>query len=222
LTLCRQRFLTFPVGSSTTPIDEALTLMFTARVRTTARFTLLFIFLLLGGSLSAIASSHPRESGVTRVACVGDSITFGDRIANRDRDSSPAQLGRLLGAQWEVRNFGVSGATMMNAGNLPYMKLPQYREALNYNPDVLVIALGTNDSKPFNIDAHPEGFMPSYEEMIAEFRNPRVRIFVYLPPPAFAVNFHIREGAITGTIIPQIRSIASKCWNHDAPLAWAK
>ena len=34
--------------------------------------------------------------GEIRVACVGDSITFGARIADRGRLSYPAQLGCLL------------------------------------------------------------------------------------------------------------------------------
>jgi lysophospholipase L1-like esterase len=146
------------------------------------------------------------------VACVGDSITAGYALAHPEKDAYPVQLGRMLGAQWEVRNFGVSGATMMMDGNYPYMKRPQYREALEYKPDVVIIALGTNDSKAVNIDAHPQSFRQSYEQMIAEFRkaNPHVRIFVCLPPPAFADVMTIREAPIVNAIIPQIREIARK------------
>ena len=55
-----------------------------------------------------------------RIACIGDSITFGASIKNRDRDCYPAQLGRMLGEKWQTRNFGVSGATLLKKGDLPY------------------------------------------------------------------------------------------------------
>ena len=55
-----------------------------------------------------------------RVACVGNSITYGAGIENRVKDSYPAQLGRMLGDRWETRNFGVSGATMLKKGDNPY------------------------------------------------------------------------------------------------------
>ncbi len=57
-----------------------------------------------------------------KVACVGDSITFGFTIENRDQNSYPAQLGRLLGKNWEVKNFGVIGATLLKKGDMPYWK----------------------------------------------------------------------------------------------------
>ena len=48
-----------------------------------------------------------------RVACVGNSITYGAGIANRQQNSYPAQLQYYLGADYEVRNFGVSGTTLL-------------------------------------------------------------------------------------------------------------
>ena len=59
-----------------------------------------------------------RYDGVIRVACVGDSITFGSGIKNRDQNSYPAQLGAMLGEKYEVRNFGVGGATLLKNGEL--------------------------------------------------------------------------------------------------------
>ena len=38
----------------------------------------------------------------------------------------------------------------MNSGNKPYQKSKQFRAALSSNPDVVVIMLGTNDTKPAN------------------------------------------------------------------------
>ena len=81
-----------------------------------------------------------------KVACVGNSITFGAGIKNRDQDSYPAQLQKLLGDEYEVRNFGVSGTTALYNGITPYVQTSQYRESLEFNPDIVFIKFGTNDA----------------------------------------------------------------------------
>src|SRR5512144_115683 len=66
------------------------------------------------------------------VACVGDSITYGSGIANRAVDSYPAQLQRLLrqyDLSWEVQNYGVSGATLLSRGDLPYVRQAAFANA---------------------------------------------------------------------------------------------
>jgi acyl-CoA thioesterase I len=152
----------------------------------------------------------PTEAPVTRLACVGDSITQGVGVKDQKSDSYPAQLARLLGRQWKVNNFGVSGMTMMNKGDRPYQKRPEYRAALDSKPDVVVIALGTNDSKPQNFETNPDDFEPSCRDMIAKFRegNPNIRIYLCLPVPAFPENWGIRDSVITGKIIPRLQQIA--------------
>jgi lysophospholipase L1-like esterase len=79
------------------------------------------------------------------VACVGDSIT-----AQGNPHGYPAQLGNMLGAQWNVENFGVSGTTLMTHANNPYQKYPMFQAALASKADVVVIMLGTNDTKASN------------------------------------------------------------------------
>ena len=68
------------------------------------------------------------HQGVVRVACVGDSITAG--VGAEGGKSYPAQLGKMLGDKWEVRNFGVSGSTLLNHGDLPYQKQQAFQDAL--------------------------------------------------------------------------------------------
>lgn len=75
-----------------------------------------------------------------RVACVGDSITYGSGIENRDK-TYPAILNNLLGNKYDVRNFGVSGATNLHKGDKPYVTLQAYKDALAFNPDIIVIKL---------------------------------------------------------------------------------
>ena len=147
-----------------------------------------------------------------KVACVGDSITAGYALADPARDAYPAQFARLLGADFEVRNFGVSAATLMDAGNYTYRTRPAHDEALAWRPDVVVIALGTNDTKVDNIAKHPDDFVPSYRGLIGRFRaaNPSAKIVLCLPPPAFPEAMGIAERVLVAEILPRIRQVATE------------
>ena len=84
-----------------------------------------------------------------RIACVGDSITYGAAIKDRVKNCYPAQLGRMLGEKFEVRNFGVNGATLLKKGDKPYWKLKAYANARDFQPEVVVIKLGIGSAIPF-------------------------------------------------------------------------
>ncbi len=146
-----------------------------------------------------------------KIACVGDSITAGYALADPARDAYPAQLARLLGRDFDVRNFGVSAATLMDAGNYTYRTRPAHDEALAWKPDVVVIALGTNDTKADNIAKHPDDFVPSYRGLIGRFRaaNPAAKIVLCLPPPAFPEAMGIAESVLVAEILPRIREVAT-------------
>ena len=83
------------------------------------------------------------------VACVGDSITYGSGISNRDYNSYPAQLNRMLQKfdnQWQTQNFGVSGATLLRNADKPYVQQSAYNQAL-------VIAYAYLSSIYYNIES---------------------------------------------------------------------
>lgn len=148
-----------------------------------------------------------------RVACVGDSITYGSGIADRAHDSYPAQLERILqeyDTSWEVDNFGVSGATMLHNGDRPYIQESAYSNALASNPDIVIIKLGTNDSKPYNWQYRDE-YIPNYVEMIDAFRAlpSQPEIWICKPVPAFYVNFSISPTVIHDEILAMIEEIAA-------------
>jgi acyl-CoA thioesterase I len=174
------------------------------------------------------------DTPLIRVACVGDSITFGATIQNRESNSYPAQLSRLLGAGYGVRNFGVSGATMLEKSDLPYLHRSEYTNALTFAPDIVVIMLGSNDSKhhdagsPANVPenwANKAEYVPDYEKLIASFRqaNPKVKVFVCLPPPCFSQHWGINDKTIHDEIIPLIHNVArashAKIIDLNTPLA---
>ena len=137
------------------------------------RFALVSI---LAAGLSADAAP------AIKVACVGDSITEG---AGLNANTYPAALGRFLGTNYTVRNFGVSGTTLLRKGDLPYWNQAAFRTATNSSPDIVTIMLGTNDSKAFNW-IYKAQFPKDLGDMIDTFANlpSRPRVFVCLPVPA--------------------------------------
>ena len=84
------------------------------------------------------------------VACVGDSITEGIGATRADQYSYPAQLQGLLGEGYAVHNYGASGMTLLAEGDYPYIRQERYAASLACPCDVVLLMLGTNDSKPQN------------------------------------------------------------------------
>lgn len=147
-----------------------------------------------------------------RVACVGNSITEGYSLKDPSVEAYPAVMQRLLGDDYLVMNFGLSGYTLMNKGNLPYMKSRIFQDALASNPDIVTIKLGTNDSKPYNWDNHKEDFVPSLNALIDSFLclPSHPAIYICLPAPASGVNFDIVPEIVDNEICPLIVKVANE------------
>ena len=135
---------------------------------------LLFFSLLLIFSVALFAGKQ------IKVACVGNSITYGHGIANREVNSYPAQLQKLLGNSYWVGNFGKSGATLLNKGHRPYMQQEEFQKALAFAGDIVVIHLGINDTDPRNWPNYRDFFVRDYLALIDSFRvvNPKSRIII--------------------------------------------
>jgi lysophospholipase L1-like esterase len=152
----------------------------------------------------------PQKDAV-RVACIGNSITDGSGIDMAETFGYPAQLQKLLGKGYQVRNFGVGARTMLNKGDHPYMQEMAWRDALAFNPDVAIIKLGTNDSKPENWQFGAE-FEQDMQQMIDSLKAlpSRPRIFLCTPIPAYRVQWGINDSTIVNAIIPIIYNTAKR------------
>lgn len=122
-----------------------------------------------------------------KVACVGNSVTYGYKLPDRERQAYPVRLQQMLGMGYDVRNFGHSGATLLSNGHNPYVKLPEFRAALDYQPDLVVIHLGLNDTDPRDWPHYADEFIPNYRALIDSFRvaNPQAKIWICLMTPIF-------------------------------------
>ena len=147
-------------------------------------------------SLAALANPPPIDPSVfkrsIRVACVGDSITQGAKLAKGM--TYPEQLQKMLGSAWTVKNFGKSGRTLLKQGDFPYWNESIYQDALQFAPDVVIIKLGTNDTKPQNWK-HIADFKNDYRALVESFRSlpGKPRIDICTPCPvvgsgAFTIN----------------------------------
>jgi lysophospholipase L1-like esterase len=166
--------------------------------------------LLLIISIALLTLSSCKREPV-RVACVGDSITFGHGIKDRDHDTYPAILGAKLGERYDVRNFGVSGTTTMMGTDMPYMNEKAYQDALDFNPQIVTIKLGTNDSKPYNWK-ESEHFKQDLKTLIESFRAlpAKPQIWLMLPVPAYGHAWSINDSIIYNGVIPYIREVAQE------------
>ena len=133
------------------------------------------IYLFLTLSVVLYAQQHR-----IKVACIGNSITYGYGLPDRATQSYPVQLQKMLGESYQVENFGKSGATLLNKGHRPYMQQDEYHRAINFAGDIVVIHLGINDTDPRDWPDYRDFFVKDYIALIDSFRvaNPEARIMI--------------------------------------------
>lgn len=166
-------------------------------------------------ALLAIAVSWTTSAGASKIACVGDSITYGYNLTSPSKESYPTVLQTLLGAQHTVQNFGSSGCTLLKKGDKPYWNDAQFGLSDAFDPDVVVVMLGTNDAKPLNW-SHQADFSGDYASMIDHYRGLGALVYVAVPPPVFASGaFEIDPAVLNTQIVPLVRQIAATA---NAPL----
>ena len=151
------------------------------------------------------AGDKKPSSDAIRVACVGDSLTQSTEY--------PYYLWNLLGTEnYALRNFGAGATTVLLNSETPYMNTTVFQDALDFQPDIVIIMLGTNDAQP-SLHPYNASFVGDYVKLVAEFQelssNPE--IWVVLPPPIFS-----DQGGKTSpeyfknTIIPDIEQAANE------------
>lgn len=150
-----------------------------------------------------------RAAQPVKIACVGDSITQG--VGAQSGKSYPSQLQALLGDGYVVGNFGVSARTLLRKGDFPYWNEKKYRAALEMQPDVVIIMLGTNDTKPHNWK-HEREFAKDCRDLAKSFLDlpSKPRVFLCRPCPVPGQgNFGINEENVQKEI-PRIEAVAKE------------
>lgn len=170
---------------------------------------LLYLFV-----LSTIFIISCSEKPRLKIACVGDSLTYGLGVQDITKDSYPAILGQMMGDAYQVRNFGSSRRTVINKGDYPYINEKIYKEALKFNPDIVIIMLGTNDTKPNNW-VYKDDYKKDMESLVESFQELSSHPQIYLSYPLKShiesiAHQGVSDSIIVSYIIPYINEIAQE------------
>jgi lysophospholipase L1-like esterase len=143
-----------------------------------------------------------------RITCVGASDVSSPTPYGTP--NWPDYIAPMLGYEYAITNCGASGTTMIQIGNSPYWNTQQYTDGLNSSPDIVIIMLGSNDSKPYNW-IYQTNYTPDYEIMINQYRNlpshPRIYLNTLLTVYG-AGSYDITDPIVTGQLCPIIKQIA--------------
>ena len=142
--------------------------------------------------LSSCQDTKTLDKDPIKIACVGNSITYGSGMANREMNAYPKQLQHLLGDAYQVENFGVSGNTLLQKGDHPYWESEAYQKALAFTPDIVFIKLGTNDSKQQNRIYLDTDFEKDYAQLIQSFKaqNEHTRVCIAIARTFLSRGLH--------------------------------
>ncbi len=166
--------------------------------------TIKFILIGLALSYSSFAQN------IVKVACIGNGVTFGIGVENREKNNFPQQLQYLLGENYKVTNFGVVNAPLLNTGNAGYVKTEAFKKSQAILPDIVFLELGLDEIKSMdtvlvsNITNTIESFVDSYLKL-----SSHPRVVILLPLPIFLNDSSLlNNSVIKNKIIPKIQKIA--------------
>ena len=154
--------------------------------------------------------------GKKLIACIGDSITFGAGVRGNREQTWEYYLNELLGNDYQVLNYGISGRTLLSSGDYPYTKERYYKVSQSVQADTYILMLGTNDAKPYNW--HEKRFENEYLFFVRSFaelpHKPRVILMTppqcYPDPATGVVEFDIDAGNIDNHIVSIVKNTAEQ------------
>lgn len=172
------------------------------------------LIILFAAALPSSAMLKPQEGKKIKIACVGASTTvgFGATV------SYPSALQEMLGNRYEVKNFGVNATTAqkdgMDGGSpMAYVNTENYTQSKNYLPDIVIIMIGANDSKPENWKDGVNNFAADYEELVKSYINLQSEPTVLIATDVWVqkTQWGINDATVSGSIAPTEKAIAAKC-----------
>jgi len=141
---------------------------------------------------TAEEASGTSEAKIIKIACVGDSLTWGQALNNTRSDAPyPKVLQELLGEDFQIENFGASGRVLSDGysddvmTDRSYSKTKNYQDSLAYGADIVVICLGTNDAWKCDLttESGRQNLADSLVRMVQSYESAGAKaVFVCLPP----------------------------------------
>ncbi|MCC8171351.1 MAG: GDSL-type esterase/lipase family protein [Parabacteroides sp.] len=143
-----------------------------------------------------------------RIACAGNSITYG-YLTSSFEETYPYKLQKLLGKEFEVRNFGVPGAAVQFDKFTTYSKTKVYAEMKLFKPDVIILKLGTNDSRPDEW-TNEDFFYADYLRLVRKMKNISDRVYLCYPIPPFGSRWKQRDVILRTKVMKIIKRVAKE------------
>jgi acyl-CoA thioesterase-1 len=134
-----------------------------------------------------------------KVACVGDSIT--------ELSGYTDNLQAMLGEDYNVGNFGVHGTAVSNDEFEIYRNQPAFQESKDFQPEIVVIMLGTNDAYMHQTN---DNFADDYANLILEYEalDGEQTVLLVKPPPIYDNDLRLSGSNLQGIVIPSIEKVA--------------
>ena len=157
---------------------------------------------------AATAGTYPTDRKLV-IACVGDSITECEYWKDNF-------FGLLPTDRYTVKPFGLSGATAIKSHNNAYINAPKFARSKSSKPDIVIIMLGTNDSRASVWDrasnAGGEEFIRDYLELIEAYRNlpTHPTVMIALPPTVHKDYTGITENYVANKVIPAVYEVGRR------------
>ena len=173
-----------------------------------------YLYLYNHGLSGKMLEVDPPVEGQLKVACVGDSITYGHGIKDWTKNNYPVLLQNKLGGDYHVQSFGVSGRCVQDNTDQPYTALDFYTQSKDYAADVVVFMMGSNDSKPENWFG-AEAFKTSLCSLLDSYGE--AEIILCTPASCFFLEKHTGtttshdlQPAVAAEIAQIVREVASE------------
>lgn len=169
---------------------------------------ILFIGMVLIDSCKTAESNISIKNPKIKIAFMGNSITYGFGIFNRKKNSFPGIIQDSLKDRCIIGNFGVCSSTLLKKGFRSYRFTEKYKNAVNFNADIIFVKLGTNDSNPGSW-RYKTDFINDYNELIDSLKNSPKHPRVILLSPVTYFKKRANKTIITrDTVCPMIKDIA--------------
>lgn len=171
------------------------------------------------------SAQQPENTSKIKVACVGDSLTYGDKAYK----GYPVYLQEMLGSDYEVRNFGECGAiacdeSTLNSGktNWCYKRYERYTQSKAWKPDIVIMMLGYNDAGGHLTDFHSVSwsggesstaareFEKDYKALVQEYRDLGAQVYIVNPPCSNNASDKSDSSNQAKYISPIIEKVASE------------
>ena len=152
--------------------------------------------------------------GAIKIAAVGDSLTYGYGLENRQQDAYPSILLELLGSHYQVANYGLSGRSLLSTSDYPYLKEKNAQQSLESDADIVIIMIGSNDSRAAYWNK--EQFIKEYRDFVKGYIKlpSQPDVFIVAPPYVPTSRFGLNNEVIRDEIQQIVEDVAAELGVH--------